>query len=178
MAATTVSTDLYTKKTKVLELTVKDKAAVIVDLSSIVSPSEDIHWIMQKGPDDITDHIYKSLGNGIAYKTDGADGIILITIPLGVDLPDLDASAGDLSYFHQLSVELLGQPAVTAEGTLTIKHGQGKVVSIEITFPSAADSASECTPGTLQTDNNLDAPAAADSASSCDAGVLTTTIGV
>lgn len=176
MAATNVIADLYIGKSKVFEMTVRDKADAIVDLSPIASPSDDIHWIMQKAADDTTDHVYKSLGGGITFKTDGTDGVVKVELLPADTAAILAALEEDLSYFAQLSVELSNQPYITAEGTMTIKASMVKVVDID-EAGEVGDSASEVTPGTFQSDDNLDAPGSADSGSSSEAGVLTTTVG-
>lgn len=179
MAATNIVSDVYTNKTKVLELTVKDKVPAVVDLSSIVSPSDKIHWSMQRSKTDLRNHVHKTLGAGITFKNPpGSDGILLIQID-PADTADLrdEASEGDLSFFHSLSVEVAGQPAITAEGTLTIKPDLGRIF-IELEAPAAADSGSSVTPGTFRSDNLLAAPAAANSGSLSEPGVLTTTVGV
>jgi len=116
--ATTVDFTMYTGDKRILELTVKDVAAAIVDLSG--ASGSDIHWILQRALGDNADQVYKELASGITFKTDGTDGIVQVAID-EADTQDFDA-VNDLAYPHQLSVEVSARPAISMAGTVTIKQ--------------------------------------------------------
>ena len=174
VSAPTLNTTFYTNKDKIIEVTVEDAVDAVVDLSG--ASSEEIYYIMQKSKTDSADHVYKSLTSGIAFKTDGTDGVIQITID-AADLAGLRAAAAaaDLTYYQAVSVELSGDAVIIGEGTATIKFGGGQVIDIDVDLTAELQSATDVTAGIFQSDNNLTAPAAAESASDSDAGVLTVT---
>lgn len=190
MPASVVDFTLYTNKTKVLKLTVQDAASVGVDLSG--ASGAQIYWIMQRGKDDNSDPQYKELGAGIAFFTDGTDGILLVTVD-PADYVDLEAESASaeviadedavdaLQFWHQLSIELTSQPAITMEGTVTILTGRSQTVHLE-TEPLVSDNLEQgtsVTAGTLQTDENLAPASTLDNQSGvlAEPGVITTTVG-
>ena len=130
MAATNLDTDIYTGDVRVLELTIKDDADVAIDISA--ATGSDIYYVLQEAKDSTTNHTYYDLSSGIAFKTAGTDGVIQITVAAAAT-SSINASAGDLSYFHQCVVELNNEPEVSMEGTVTLKHRLTQVTNIDIT---------------------------------------------
>ena len=169
MSATQVDFTLYTGKSKILKLTVKDAADTPVDIAS--ATGDNIYWVMQKGADDKTHHVYKDLSAGITKP--GGTGIVHIAID-PADTAEIDASGGDLSYWHQMSVELSSQPDITMFGTATIKHSAIQVVNSEET-EDAAEVGLEAAEGSLATGNSIDAEESADVGVSVDAGAILVT---
>lgn len=138
MVATVIDFAMHTGDVTELKLTVKDEDAVLVDISG--AGTSDIHWIAQPALGDVAGQIYKQIGSGIAFFTDGTDGIVIVSID-AADTEDLDAAA-TLSWIHQLSVELSSKPRIAAKGDITIDQRLSSTTAVNITgddFPVTAE---------------------------------------
>jgi hypothetical protein len=142
---TTVNAEIYANTHFTMQLTIKDAASAVIDLSTAngeggALAGAEINYIMQKSAYDSSDHVYKELSDGIEFNTDGTDGVIDIDYVPG-DTSLLDFSAGaDLSYFHRLECEILNQKDVSMIGTVTLKQKPGKVVNMTLGGDLTGDS--------------------------------------